>query len=37
MDIYKIKNGHMTTCYPENVFLKKSQQLFDLLKLIKEL
>jgi len=37
MDIYKIKNGHMTTCYPENVFLKSSQQLFDLLKLIKEL
>jgi hypothetical protein len=37
MDIYKIKNGHMTTCYPENVFLKKSQQLFDLLKLIKDL
>jgi len=37
MDIYKIKNGWMTTCYPENVFLKKSQQLFDLLKLIKDL
>jgi len=37
MDIYKIKNGHMTTCYPENVFLKKSQQLVDLLKLIKDL
>ena len=37
MDIYKIKNGWMTTCYPENVFLKKSQQLFDLLKTIKDL
>jgi len=37
MDIYKIKNGHMTTCYPENVFLKESQQLFDLLKVIKNL
>jgi len=37
MNIYKIKNGHMTTCYPENVFLKKSQQLFDLLKVIKNL
>ena len=37
MDIYKIKNGHMTTCYPENVFLKESQQLFDLLKIIKDL
>jgi len=37
MDIYRIKNGHMTTCYPENVFLKSSQQLVDLLKLIKDL
>ena len=37
MNIYKIKNGWMTTCYPENVFLKKSQQLVDLLKLIKDL
>jgi len=37
IDIYKIKNGWMTTCYPENVFLKKSQQLFDLLKTIKDL
>ena len=37
MDIYKIKNGWMTTCYPENVFLKNSQQLFELLKLIKDL
>jgi len=37
MNIYKIKNGWMTTCYPENVFLKKSQQLTDLLKLIKDL
>ena len=37
MKIHKIKNGWMTTCYPENVFLKKSQQLFDLLKVIKNL
>ena len=37
LEIYKIKNGWMTTCYPENVFLKKSQQLFDLLKTIKDL
>jgi len=37
IDVYKIKNGWMTTCYPENVFLKNSNQLFDLLKLIKEL
>ena len=37
IDIYKIKNGRMTTCYPENVFLTDSQQLFDLLKIIKDL
>ena len=37
IDIYKIKNGWMTTCYPENIFLRDSQQLFDLLKTIKEL
>jgi len=37
MDIYKIKNGWMTTCYPENIFLKNSQQLIDLLKTIKDL
>jgi hypothetical protein len=37
LEIYKIKNGWMTTCYPENVFSKKSQQLVDLLKLIKDL
>jgi len=37
MDIYKIKNGHMTNCYPENVFLKDGEQIFKLLKLIKDL
>jgi len=37
IDMYKIKNGWMTTCYPENVFLRNSQQLFDLLKTIKDL
>jgi len=37
LDIYKIKNGWMTTCYPENIFLRDSQQLFDLLKTIKDL
>jgi hypothetical protein len=37
MDIYRIKNGHMTTCYPENVFLKNNEQIFKLLKLIKVL
>ena len=37
MDIYKITNGWMTTCYPENVFLKNNEQIFNLLKLIKDL
>jgi len=37
LEIYKIKNGWMTTCYPENVFLRDSQQLFDLLRAIKDL
>ena len=37
MELYKIKNGWMTTCYPENVFLENSQKLFDLLKIIKDL
>ena len=36
MKIYKIKNGWMTNCYPENVFLKGGQ-LFTLLKTIKDL
>jgi len=37
MDIYKIKNGWMTNCYPENLFLQNTEQLFKLLKLIKDL
>jgi hypothetical protein len=37
MEIYKIENGWMTTCYPENLFLQNSEQLFKLLKLIKDL
>jgi len=37
LEIYKIKNGWMTTCYPENVFLRDSQQLFDFLRAIKDL
>jgi len=36
MKMYKISNGFMTNCYPENVFLK-DEQLFNLLKVIKEL
>ena len=37
MQVYKIKNGWMTSCYPENVFLKNNDQLLNLLKLIKDL
>ena len=37
MEIYKIENGLMTTCYPENLFLQNTQQLFNLLKFIKNL
>ena len=37
IDIYKIENGWMTNCYPENVFLRDTEQLFQLLKVIKDL
>ena len=37
MEIYKIENGWMTTCYPENLFLQNTEQLFKLLKFIKDL
>ena len=37
IEIYKIENGWMTNCYPENVFLTNLQQVFDLLKTVKEL
>jgi len=37
MDIYKIENGWMTNCYPENLFLQNTEQLFKLLKFIKDL
>jgi len=37
MEIDKIKNGWMTNCYPENLFLKNTEQLFNLLKIIKDL
>jgi len=36
MEMYKIENGWMTTCYPETVFLK-NEQAFNLLKIIKDL
>jgi len=37
MEIYKIENGWMTNCYPENLFLQNTEQLFKLLKFIKDL
>jgi len=37
MEFYKIRNGWMTNCYPENLFLTNSQQFFDILKFIKSL
>jgi len=37
MEFYQIKNGWMTNCYPENLFLKNTEQLYNLLKLIKDL
>ena len=36
MEFYKIKNGWMTTCYPENVFVR-GEQLFQILKIVKDL
>jgi len=37
MEIYQIENGWMTNCYPENLFLKNTESLFNLLKLVKDL
>jgi hypothetical protein len=37
MELYKIKNGWMTNCYPENLFLQNSEALFNLLKALKTL
>jgi len=35
MEMYKIENGWMTTCYPELLFVE-SEQIFNLLKAIKD-
>ena len=37
MKFYKIKNGWMTNCYPENLFIENNTTLFNLLKTIKDL
>ena len=38
LKVYQIENGWMTTCYPENIFLKQNnEEFFNLLKFIKNL
>jgi len=37
MEFYKMADGWMTTCYPENLFLIDTEQIFNVLKLIKDL
>jgi len=37
MEFYRIENGWMTNCYPENFFFKGHEGLFNLLKTIKDL
>ena len=37
MEFYKIENGWMTNCYPENVLIVDAQVSFDILKTIKDL
>ena len=37
MEFYKTAAGWMTNCYPENLFLANTEQLFNILQLIKDL
>jgi len=37
MEFYKVGGAWMTTCYPENLFLVDTEQIFNILKLIKDL
>ena len=37
LEFYRPSVGWMTTCYPENLFLVNTEQLFNILKLIKDL
>ena len=37
MEFYKIDNGWMTNCYPERVFIKSTNDTYEILKIIKEL
>ena len=37
LEFYKLPVGWMTTCYPENLFMANSEQLFNILKFMKDL
>jgi len=37
MEFYKVRDGWMTTCYPENLFLANTEQLFNILKFLKDI
>ena len=37
MEFYKVGGSWMTNCYPENLFLVDTEQLFNILKIIKDL
>jgi len=37
MEFYKIENGWMTNCYPEQVFVSSTDNTYEILKIIKEL
>ena len=36
MEFYKVQPGWMTNCYPENLFLANNEQIFKILKFIKD-
>ncbi len=37
MEFYKVRDGWMTNCYPENLFLANTEQLSNILKFLKDL
>jgi len=37
LEFYKLEPGWLTTCYPENLFLIDTEQIFEMLKIIKDL
>jgi hypothetical protein len=36
MEFYKVRDGWMTNCYPENLFMANTEQLFNILKFLKD-